>query len=132
MRYLLEAAVLAGDKRSAEVFGTRMAPLAGLTHTEANMTYCIGRAVGDAFRLLGRPDEARGYYHQALEACTRIRFRPELALTRLHLAELLLEHYPDERAEALEHLDFAIEELGQMKMQPSLERALKHKGLLTA
>ena len=45
----------------------------------------------------------------------KIRFRPEIALTRLQLAELLLEHYPDERAEAMEHLDFAIGEFRDMK-----------------
>jgi hypothetical protein len=39
-----------------------------------------------------------------------MRFRTELALTRLQLAELLLEHYPDEKSDALEHLDFAINE----------------------
>jgi hypothetical protein len=48
------------------------------------------------------------------------------------LAELLLEHYPEERADALDHLDFAIEEFRAMKMQPALERALGHKGLLKA
>jgi hypothetical protein len=61
-----------------------------------------------------------------------LRFRPEIALIRLDLAELLLEHYPDERAEAIEHLDFAIAELRDMKMQPALERALRHRGLLKA
>ena len=30
----------------------------------------------------------------------------------------------------LEHLDFAISEFRDMKMQPSLERALKHKEIL--
>ena len=54
----------------------------------------------------------------------KIRFRPEIALTRLELAELLLEHYPDEHDAAIEHLDFAIAELRDMKMQPALERAL--------
>ena len=49
-----------------------------------------------------------------------------------HLAELLLDHYPDERAEAVEHLDFAIREFQEMKMQPSLERALRHRELLRA
>jgi len=44
----------------------------------------------------------------------------------------LLEHYPPERAEAVEHLDFAIAEFRDMKMQPSLERALRHRGLLKA
>jgi hypothetical protein len=55
-----------------------------------------------------------------------------LALTSLRLAELLLEHYLDERDAAIEHLDFAIGEFREMKMQPSLERALRHRGLLKA
>ncbi len=50
----------------------------------------------------------------------------------LGLAELLLEHYPDERAEALDHLDTAIAELRDMKMQPALERALSHRAILKA
>jgi hypothetical protein len=33
---------------------------------------------------------------------------------------------------AIEHLDFAIAELRKMKMQPALERALRHRGLLKA
>ena len=37
-------------------------------------------------------------------------------MTRLSLAELLLEHYPDERDAAIEHLDFTIGELRDMKM----------------
>jgi hypothetical protein len=61
-----------------------------------------------------------------------VRFRPETAITRLHLAELLLDHYADEHVEAQAHLDFAIEEFRAMKMQPALERALRHKGLLHA
>ena len=48
-------------------------------------------------------------------------------MTRLQLCELLLDHYPGERPEALKHLDFAIDELQDMKMQPSLERALALK-----
>ena len=61
-----------------------------------------------------------------------MRFRPELALTCLQLAELLLDHYPDEKKVALEHLDFAIKEFREMKMQPSLERALRRKDILKA
>jgi len=61
-----------------------------------------------------------------------MRFRPEVVLTRLQLAELLLEHYPDEKKEALEHLDFAINEFREMKMKPSLERAPRHKEILGA
>ena len=45
---------------------------------------------------------------------------------------LLLEHYPDEHAEPLEPLDFAIAELRDMKIQPPLERALCHREVLGA
>jgi hypothetical protein len=92
----------------------------------------IARLLGDAVALLGRPDEAHSYYQQAIDVCAKVRFRPEAALTRLHLAELLLENYPDKTADAQGHLDFAIEEFREMKMQPALERALRHKRLLHA
>ena len=88
--------------------------------------------MGAAAALLGRADEARKHYEEAIKVCTDMRFRPELALTRLQLAELLLEHYPDEKKEALEHLDFAIKEFREMKMRPWLERALRHKEILKA
>jgi DNA-binding NarL/FixJ family response regulator len=57
-----------------------------------------------------------------------MRFRPEVALTRLALAELILDHYPRERAEAFEHLELCLPEFREMKMQPSL---LKAEELLT-
>ena len=40
--------------------------------------------------------------------------------------------YPNRKSEALEHLDFAIKEFREMKMQPSLERTLRHKDILKA
>ncbi len=40
--------------------------------------------------------------------------------------------YPEEKKEALEHLDFAIKEFTEMKMQPSLEKALRQKKILKA
>ncbi len=101
-----------------------------LTHGSSGIHSAMGRLLGAAAALLGEPDKARGYYHQAIEVCTKVRFRPELALTRLQLAELLLDHYPAERAEAIAHLDFAIAECRYMQMAPSLERALRRRELL--
>ena len=46
--------------------------------------------------------------------------------------ELLLEHYPNEKKEVLEQLDFAIKEFREMKMQPSLGRVLRRKEILKA
>jgi tetratricopeptide (TPR) repeat protein len=93
---------------------------------------CTARHLGAAAVLLGRTEEARAYYQEAIKVCTEMRFRPELALSRLQLAELLLKHYPNEKKEAVEHLNFAIKEFREMKMQPSLERALRHKEILRA
>jgi len=132
LRYLLEAAVLLGEINAARVLSERLSSMAGLLHTSAEQTHCIGRFCGAAAVLYGDHNKARGYYEQAIELCENVRFRPELALTRLGLAELLLDHYPDERAAAIEHLDFAIGELRGMKMQPALERALRHKEVLKA
>jgi hypothetical protein len=127
----LEAAVLVGHLAAAEVLLSRLSSprfyvLGALTPT------CASRHLGDAAALLGRPEEARRHYLDAIEACTEMPFRPELALSRLELAELLLEHYSDEKKAAKEHLDFAIGEFREMKMQPSLERALRHKEILKA
>jgi len=129
--YLLEAAVLTEDTDRAAGLA---ASLDGLTATTtfSYSVHAVGRHLGAAATLLGDKATAREHYARALDWATKIRHRPEVALTRLQLAELLLEHYPDERAEAIEHLDFAIEEFRAMKMQPSLARALSHRGLLKA
>jgi hypothetical protein len=92
----------------------------------------VGRLLGETSALLGEPGEARSLFSQALEVCQKVRFRPEIALIRLAMAELLLNGPPDERDESQAHLDCAIGEFQQMKMQPALERALSHKGLLKA
>jgi tetratricopeptide (TPR) repeat protein len=121
---LLRAALRIRHRSSAELLLSRFAPgcmpTTGILHPT-----CVPRLLGAAAALLGKPEEARKYYDEALKVTSEMRFRPELALTRLQLAELLLEHYPDEKADALEHLDFAIKEFREMKMQPSLDRGSK-------
>jgi tetratricopeptide (TPR) repeat protein len=128
---LLETAVLANHIRAVEVLLNLLADAVYKT-TGVHIPTCVARHLGGATALLGRHEEARKHYKEAIKVCTEMRFRPELALTRLQLAELLLEYYADEKREALEHLDFAIKEFQDMKMQPSLERALKHKEILKA
>jgi DNA-binding CsgD family transcriptional regulator len=81
------------------------------------------RAMGDAAAFLGRHDEARRYYEEALAICDRMGHRPERAVASERLAKLLLGHYPQHRAAALAHLDFAIAEFAAMNMHPALERA---------
>jgi tetratricopeptide (TPR) repeat protein len=128
---LLETAVLAKHARAAEILLNLLEGAVYKTTGVGNPT-CVARHLGGAAALLGRYEKARKHYGEAIKVCTEMKFRPELALTRLQLAELLLEHYPKERAEALEHLDFAISEFRDMKMRPWLERALRHKEILKA
>jgi len=158
---LLETAVLVKDRKAAALLAAHLRPVAGLAYGGLALT-CVARHLGAAAALLGERDEAMAYYEQALEVCEKIRFRPEIALTHLGIAELLLEGkggamnraptpgdrsgaregpQPDpvprgvgdvSRAEALTHLDFAIAEFREMKMQPALERALRHKEVLKA
>jgi len=127
----LEASVLAGHHKAAELLLNRLSGT-GLYTTGYSFPTCIVRHLGGAAALLERYEEARRYYQKGLKLAADIKHRPELALTRLQLAELLLEHYPKEKKEALEHLDFAIKEFREMKMQPSLERVLRHKDILKA
>ena len=131
MVLLLETAVLARHTRAAEVL---LNLLVGGAYKTTGLVYptCVARHLGGAAALLGRHEEARKHYQEAIKICRDMRFRPELALTRLQLAELLLEHHPKERVKALEHLDFAISEFRDMKMRPWLERALRHKEILKA
>ena len=91
--------------------------------TGINFTTIIPRHLGAGATMLGRYDEAKSYYHKAIKIAEDTRFRPELALSRFQLAELLFEHYPEEKDEAIEHLNFAISEFEEMKMHPSLEKA---------
>jgi hypothetical protein len=137
----LEAAVMIADRDRALPLAARLASAASadfLGNPEQSCT-SVGRVLGAAAALAGQLDQAVDYCRQAMGACERARFRPELALTRLQLAEVLSAKTAQLgnqggplREEALGHLDFAIEEFRAMKMQPSLERALRHKGLLRA
>jgi DNA-binding CsgD family transcriptional regulator len=124
MVLLLCAAVRLGHPEATRVLSERLACVVDVCIVDDAYT-CVARHLGDASVLLGDRASARTYYAQALEAAGKIRFRPELALTHLRLAELLIEE-PDDavRPEALDHLDIAIPELQDMKMQPTLERAL--------
>jgi DNA-binding CsgD family transcriptional regulator/tetratricopeptide (TPR) repeat protein len=121
---ILEASVLCGDRDTAEALVSRLAPLASRVHANLPVV-SYGRLLGEAAAMLGQADRARDFYRQATRTCERIRFRPELALIQLDLAELLYSHFPEEQSEIREHLGIATEELRAMDMQPGLERALQ-------
>jgi DNA-binding CsgD family transcriptional regulator len=121
---LLRAAIAVEHHSAARALMAQLDCVADLSMGGTSHT-CVARPLGDAALLLGDRAAARGYYAQALKSAEKIGFRPELALTHVSLARLLLQE-GDKSAEsdAMENLDIAIPELQDMKMQPALERAL--------
>jgi DNA-binding CsgD family transcriptional regulator len=132
LRLALEVAVLAKARDGVASLMERLGTLAATR--DVHTIYNVGRLLGAGAALLGDAPGAHAHYQRGLDWATSIGFRPEIALTRLALAELLLdealarggsrEKRIRERAEALDHLDFAIAELRAMGMAPALERAL--------
>jgi DNA-binding CsgD family transcriptional regulator len=119
---ILETAVVLEDKAVASVISFRLANSAELATVDLAFT-CVARQLGAAAVLLGNSDEALAYFNQALDIATRVQFRPEVALTQLQLAELLVTYHRDRREEARSYLASALTELDAMNMQPSLDRA---------
>jgi hypothetical protein len=127
----LEAAVLIEDADWARRLLAFIPGELPLVMGPGNYT-CVARNVGGAYALLSEKEKARSSYEEAVDGCAKAGFRPDHALSRLGLAEVLLDHYPDEHDAAIRHLDFAIAEFQEMKMRPALERALGRRGLLKA
>jgi DNA-binding CsgD family transcriptional regulator len=119
---LLELAILLGDRAAAGFLAPRLALLAPCAIADWGLT-TVARHLGAAAALLGDRARARAYYEQALAVAGAIRFRPELALTDLQIAELLAGESRDQH-DAQQYLERAIEEFRSMKMQPALARAL--------
>jgi DNA-binding CsgD family transcriptional regulator len=123
---LLQAAIVVRHQKAALSLRARLAPVAHLAAGMPRSAYtCIARQLGDAAALAGERETAHACYIQAMESAGKIHYRPELALTHLRLAELLFEDADGAaQSEALEHLNIAVPELRDMKMQPALKRGL--------
>ncbi len=136
---LLEITVLVEDREATPVLAKRLTGTVAFSNSQLLFAN-VGRNLGRVAALLGDWTEARANYELALDWATKIRFLPEIALTRFELAQMLLSEAQDAsgspsaaalRSEAQAHLDFAIGEFQAMKMQPALEQALRHKDLPT-
>jgi DNA-binding CsgD family transcriptional regulator len=126
----LQTANLLGEEEVASRIMPLLAPVAGRTGLWPALT-CVARHLGDAAVLVGDVAQAWTYYEQALAAAGRIRFRPEIALTQLAMAELF-DRAPADRSRDRSHvdLDAVIAELEAMEMRPALERALRARDSL--
>jgi ATP/maltotriose-dependent transcriptional regulator MalT len=129
---LLQAAVVVEHQAASKALAARLTCVAHLQCADTAIYASVARHLGDAAALTGERGAARAYYMQALDSAGKTRFRPELALTHLRLAELLQDGGDDHaQSEALEHLDVAIPELQDMHMRPGLERGLALREKLT-
>src|SRR5262249_24175803 len=81
---LLEAAIQSRDEAACTLLLPRLEVLAD--HISEHLV-STGRLCGEAAALLGRPADAHRLFGIALNVCQRVRFRPEIALIRLDLAE---------------------------------------------
>jgi class 3 adenylate cyclase len=123
--YLLAASILTRDMDVLRMLYRRLSGFGDLYSPDAYST--VARQLGLAALLLDDSAAARAHFATALDVAARVGDRPETALVRLAIARTLFEHYPDERAEAAEHLAFALAEFQAMKMQPALEEAMRLK-----
>jgi eukaryotic-like serine/threonine-protein kinase len=123
LTYLLATAIRTRDMDTLRMLHQRLSGFDDLYATEASST--VARQLGLADLLLDDPTAARAHFATALEVAASVGDRPEAALTRFAMARMLLEHYPEERVAAREHLNFALGEFQAMKMQPALEEAMR-------
>jgi DNA-binding CsgD family transcriptional regulator len=115
----LEAAAMLGNRELVEPLARQLAPAADCVSGMWALT-SIARLLGSAAVACGDGQAAHDYYGRALEGLTRLRYRPEIAVVHLQLAELLVD---EDLTAALAHLEVATPELAAMHMRPFLERA---------
>jgi DNA-binding CsgD family transcriptional regulator/tetratricopeptide (TPR) repeat protein len=116
----LHAAITLEHSEAARALAARLACVAHLAIGDW-FHMSMARLLGEAAVLNGERATARSYFAQALASAAKIGFRPEIALSNLHIAEQLLEDV--DHSGALQHLDVAMTELRDMHMRPALERA---------
>jgi hypothetical protein len=75
---LLEESILARHHKAAEMLLSRLTCVAGHAIT-INRQTCVGRHLGAAAAMLGRPDEARGYYDQEMKMAPSLERATNLA-----------------------------------------------------
>jgi DNA-binding CsgD family transcriptional regulator len=128
LTYALAGAIALTDASAAQEIAPHLASVSDLPVSGDFQMLSVGRLLGAAAALGGDYPQARSFTETAIESAERVQFRPEVVLTRLQLAELMLRHYPEERAAALEHLDFVIDDCAAMGMEPARRRAVALRG----
>jgi ATP/maltotriose-dependent transcriptional regulator MalT len=116
---LLETVSISEDRAHAEVLLRILSN--SRRHLAKPHAVLVPRHLGRLAALLGDRERARDLYMEAISFCEAMSYRPELALTRLDLARLLLDS--GEREESLSLIALASGEFEAMGMIPWLEKA---------
>jgi hypothetical protein len=87
----LQLALLWRERDAAAELADRLQPVAHLVIVNG-FTGSVARLIGLRWVVDGDVVRARAAFELAVRACEQIRFRPELAVARLDLAELILAH----------------------------------------
>jgi class 3 adenylate cyclase len=124
LRHLLDAASRVGDVESTALLFERMS---GAEDWYVSGAGTNALPMSMAALVLGDPGAARKLLGTALSVAQRVGDRIDAALAQLWLARVLFERFPEERAAAAAHLNTAVQEFQAMKMQPSLEEAMRLK-----
>ena len=131
MSLLGEAIAMIGDGERAQLAHDELIPYEGKVIVFGRGTACNGpvdRVLGLLERTLGRPEDAERHFDRSIQIATKMGDRPGLALTRLHLAELLLEREDaGERNRALELLGEVLVDAREMGTRWIADLALRHR-----
>jgi DNA-binding NarL/FixJ family response regulator len=117
----LDTAVVLRDRAAAEILRHRMGPGSRVVGYVYGSLVSTERLRGAAAALCDDPVVAGTCFEDALASMRRMAYRPELAMTRVQYAELLLQ--AGSVAEAGRYLAEAIPALREMRMKPALEHA---------
>jgi DNA-binding NarL/FixJ family response regulator len=119
--HALETAVVLRDREAAEILRHRLGPGSRLVGYAFGALISTARLRGAAAALCDDPVVAASCFEEALASMGRMAYRPELAMTRVQYADLLLQ--TGSVAEAGPYLAEAIPALREMRMRPALEHA---------
>jgi ATP/maltotriose-dependent transcriptional regulator MalT len=117
----LQCAIALEHRPAARILAAQLECVAQVSMEQWAIT-SMPRQLAAASVLNGDLAAAHAYCARALETAGKIGFRPDIALTHVQLAELLL--HEGKSGQAQRHLDIAIPELNEMHMQPAHMRAL--------
>ena len=93
----------------------------------------IDRLLGQLDHTMGKLDDDRAHFEDALAFCRKASYRPEMAWTLCDYADVLLERDGDgDRHKATSLLNESLQISSDLGMRPLMERVLSRREILKA